>query len=309
MVKLQLLQISNSILNGRKFETAQLAQLVRDNFTSTTTAVGAQQTAYADDFLREILAQTVLGQLPIQMIAGGNKKFTIPRLDSVTDQATWGWLPEGSPTVNTAANFSQIVLEPKRWTGEISVSRTMVLEGGGNVERYITTYMTEQMRNSLERDILETVRSGAVQLDVATPGAVSALDIQAALRKLAEKNILKSETVAIVSPSMMEQLRITPVIPGSTSGESLSRGYWVDGRQFLMTDCPIIESSLVKDGTILLGSFKYVTVCTWQDSYLDQDLTTYKNRDLIAYRNTSYLDVALTHPEAFVSLNLNAPAP
>lgn len=273
--------------------------------TTTVTAAGVVETAYDSDFIRPLLAESILGRLPIEVITGvEGRTFTIPKLTSIDSLASFKFYAEGEAIEESVANFSQITLAPKKFGGAIPVTRSLLLTGP-NAARWVQEAMVENLRNSLEVQMFETIDAAATQVETAASGAISDTDIEGAIQKLAEANIRIQDCVAIVSPAVYAKLRLTPFL-SNVAGVAMAQGMREVGQQYLLEEIPLMVSNFAPEDGILMGNFRFFAIANWTGAYIDVDMTTHRARDVIVYRSTHYLDTVVKHPEAFVKLTIKA---
>ena len=273
--------------------------------TSTVTGAGVVETAYSDDFIRPLLAESILGRLPIEVITGvEGRTFTIPKLTGIDSLASFKFYAEGEAIEESVANFSQITLAPKKFGGAIPVTRSLLLTGP-NAARYVQDAMVENLRNSLEKTMFDTIDAAATQVDTAAAGAIADTDIEGAIQKLAEANIRIQDCVAIVSPAVYAKLRLTPFL-SNVAGVAMAQGMREVGQQYLLEEIPLMVSNFAPEDGILMGNFRFFAVANWTGAFIDVDQTTHRARDVIVYRSTHYLDTVVKHPEAFVKLTIKA---
>ncbi|ENC1132681.1 phage major capsid protein [Escherichia coli] len=273
--------------------------------TTTVTAAGVVETAYDSDFIRPLLAESILGRLPIEVITGvEGRTFTIPKLTSIDSLASFKFYAEGEAIEESVANFSQITLAPKKFGGAIPVTRSLLLTGP-NAARWVQEAMVENLRNSLEVQMFNTIEAAATQVETAASGAIADTDIEGAIQKLAEANIRIQDCVAIVSPAVYAKLRLTPFL-SNVAGVAMAQGMREVGQQYLLEEIPLMVSNFAPEDGILMGNFRFFAIANWTGAYIDVDTTTHRARDVIVYRSTHYLDTVVKHPEAFVKLTIKA---
>lgn len=298
--------ISGLKTNGRGFEvtSAELAQGLRAS-TTTTTAAGAIETNYSDDFIRPLLAESILGRLNVEVLTGmGNREFTIPRLTSLDSTSSFRFYAEGEEIETTAAHFDQVVLKPRIFAGEIPVTKSLQLSSP-NIGTYIQRALLENVGHSLEKAIIAEVEDTATKMTTAASGVLDEADIESAIQKLLESNIRTKDSVAVCSPSMYARLRQTAFL-SNIAGVALAQGMRFSDSQWLCEEIPLIVSNFVADGTILMGNFSFVTIAQFESQYLDVDTTTLRNRLTTIYRLVAALDVVQKHPESVIQLSVKA---
>lgn len=273
--------------------------------TTTTTAAGAIQTEYSDDFIRPLLAESILGRLDVEVLSGMDyREFTIPRLTSLDSKASFKFYAEGAAIEETVASFDNVILKPRLFAGGIPVTKSLMLSSP-NIGTWVQRALLENVANSLEKAVIEIVETDATKLETATAATLTDADIEAALQKLLEANIRSRDCVAIVSPAMYARLRQTAFL-SNVAGVALAQGMRFSDTQWLCEEMPLLVSTFVEDDTILMGNFQFVTIANWVGSTIDVDTTTYRSALTTVFRNYHYLDVVQKHPESVVQLKIKA---
>lgn len=288
---------------GYEIQPGEFA-LARAN-TTTITAAGAVQTEYSDDFIRPLLAESILGRLGLEVLTGMvDREFTIPRLTSLDSKASFKFYTEGQAIDESVANFDQVTLKPKLFAGAIPVTKSLMLSSP-DIGTWVQRALLENVANSLEKEVIAAVEDAATALETAVVDTLSEADIEGALQKLLEANIRSRDCVAIVSPAMYAKLRQTAFL-SNVAGVALAQGMRFSDSQWLCEEMPLIVSTFVEDDTILMGNFSFVTIANWVGSTLDVDTTTYRSSLTTVFRNYHYLDIVQKHPESVVQLTIKS---
>jgi len=291
----------NDFEQGQRGYVLPVDAMVRAN-TTTVTAAGTIEQKYASDFIRPLLAETILAKMGIQIITDvAGREFTIPRLLEIGNFRKYA---EGEAMEEGDASFDSIVMKPNLFGGSCSVTKSLLLSAPHAAE-YIQTALLAKTRNGLEQWIMDQAASKATQVKTAVAGEISEVDILGVIEKLAKANVRIRDCYAVVSPSMYVKLRKTPFL-SNTAGVALTDGFRND-QPYLMDEVPLMVSTFVADDAILVGYWKdNVAVAQWVGSTLDVDDTTHRAALGIVFRNYHYVDVAVKNPEGFVQLTLSA---
>lgn len=270
---------------------------------STVTAAGLVKEQLADSYIRELLARTVLGQLPVTVFGGldGLGNFSIPRAKGMNPVARF--YAEDEAVVDGFENFDKITLKPTMFAAGMKITKQMLLSNAAT-ERYVTDELLRHCSNGLEQAVFAKIALEVPVQTTAAAGVVDVADIQAAIQKLGVANVDVNRCVAIVHPAMLAKLRQTAVL-GNTAAVSMVAGHRYD--MWLNDEVRVIESTFVAQDSIVIGDFSELIFANWNyGQELDFDDTTYRAAQTIAIRSYQYLDTAIAHPEAFVQIKLQA---
>lgn len=269
--------------------------------TSTVTAAGLVKEELSDAYIRQLLAETVLGKLNVTVFGGlaGRGNFSIPRAKGMTPAAKF--YAEDEAVSDGFETFDKITLKPRMFAAGIKITKAMLLSNAAT-ERYVTDELLRQCSNGLESAVFAQIATTVPVKQTAVSGQVSEADVQAAIEAISAKNVDINRCVAIVHPSMLAKLRQTAVL-NNTAAVSMVAGHRYD--MWLNDEVRVLESTFVAADTILIGDFSELIFANWNEGQeLDFDDTTYRAAQTIAIRSFQYLDVAIAHEEAFVQLQL-----
>lgn len=269
--------------------------------TSTVTAAGLVKEELSDAYIRQLLAETVLGKLNVTVFGGlaGRGNFSIPRAKGMTPAAKF--YAEDEAVSDGFETFDKITLKPRMFAAGIKITKAMLLSNAAT-ERYVTDELLRQCSNGLESAVFAQIATTVPVKQTAVSGQVSEADVQAAIEAISAKNVDINRCVAIVHPAMLAKLRQTAVL-NNTSAVSMVAGHRYD--MWLNDEVRVLESTFVAADTILIGDFSELIFANWNEGQeLDFDDTTYRAAQTIAIRSFQYLDVAIAHEEAFVQLQL-----
>jgi len=122
--------------------------------------------------------------------------------------------------------------------------------------------------------------------------------------ELGSKNVRSSDIVAVMSPKTRAALR-KQVVKGNTSAKFLIEGQGAS--QVLAGEIPVIESTLVEDGQVVLGDYSQIVIAQWgSDVELDKDETTSRARGGLYLRIWATMSTAVARPESFYVLRVGA---
>ncbi|HIC1072353.1 TPA: phage major capsid protein [Escherichia coli] len=294
-----------SFEKGARGYNADLNAMVRStaDTTSTVTAAGLVKEELSDAYIRQLLARTVLGELPVTVFGGlaGRGNFSIPRAKGMNPAAKF--YAEDEAVSDGFETFDKITLKPRMFAAGIKITKAMLLSNAAT-ERYVTDELLRQCSNGLESAVFAQIATTVPVQDTEAVGTVTEADVQKAIEALGVANVDINRCVAIVHPSMLAKLRQYAIL-GNTSAVSAVAGHRYD--MWLCDEVRVIESTFVAADTILIGDFSELIFANWNEGQeLDFDDTTYRAAQTIAIRSFQYLDVAIAHEEAFVQIKLKA---
>lgn len=275
---------------------------------TTTGANLIQETIAYDSYIDILRANSVLAKFPLTVISGleGDGKLSLPALSSDFTDA-FGFVTEDGVSPEATPAFGKVTLEPTDFTGSVYLTRIM-MKSASAAERYTTDAMIKGSASQLEKAVLAGVVTEATAAGNVTTSAVSGLiDFDAVVDAMAElggRNVVSSSVVAVMSPATRASLR-KQVVKGNTAAKFLVEG--TGDNQVLAGEIPVIESTLVADGAVILGDFSQIVIAQWgSDVELDRDLTTSRNRGGLYLRVWATMDHKVARTESFQILKPGA---
>ncbi|WP_312210675.1 HK97 family phage prohead protease [Pseudescherichia sp.] len=278
---------------------------------AVNTTVGTnliQETIEYDSYIDILRANSVLANFPITVISGleGDGKLSLPALSSDFTDA-FGFVAEDGSSPEATPAFGKVTLEPKDFTGSVYLTRLM-MKSSSAAERYTTDAMIKGAASQLEKHVLGNVITEAEKAgNVKEVAALANIDFDAvvdAMGELGSKNVISSSIVAVMSPKTRAALR-KQVVKGNTSAKFLVEGQGTS--QVLAGEIPVIESTLVEDGQVVLGDYSQIVIAQWgSDVELDKDATTSRARGGLYLRIWATMSTAVARPESFYVLRVGA---
>ncbi|HGX3268224.1 TPA: phage major capsid protein [Citrobacter koseri] len=295
----------DSFEKGTRGYNANMNEMVRStaNTTSTVTAAGLVKEQLSDSYIRELLARTVLGQLPVTVFGGlaGLGNFSIPVANGMTPAARF--YGEDEAVEDGFESFTKITLKPKMFAAGIKITKAMLLSNAAT-ERYVTDELLRQCADGLEKAVFAQLSTTVPVVETEEVGVITEADVQAAIEALGTANVDVNRCVAIVHPAMLAKLRQYAVL-GNTAAVSAVAGHRYE--MWLCDEVKVIESTFVDQDTVLIGDFSELIFANWNDGQeLDFDDTTYRSAQTIAIRSFQYLDTAIANDSSFVQIKLKA---
>jgi len=274
---------------------------------TTTGANLIQETIAYDSYIDILRANSVLAKFPLTVISGleGDGKLSLPALNGDFTDA-FGFVTEDGISPEATPAFGKVTLEPTDFTGSVYLTRIM-MKSSAAAERYTTDAMIKGSASQLEKHVLANVASEAIA--AGNTAAVATIDFDSvvdAMAELGSKNVASSSVVAVMSPKTRATLR-KQVVKGNTAAKFLVEG--TGDNQLLAGEIPVIESTLVVDGQIILGDFSQIVIAQWgNDVELDRDNSTSRNRGGLYLRIWATMDTKVARPESFYVLTVSTGA-
>lgn len=275
---------------------------------TTTGANLIQETIAYDSYIDILRANSVLAKFPLTVISGleGDGKLSLPALNAdFTD--SFGFVAEDGTSPEATPAFGKVTLEPTDFTGSVYLTRIM-MKSSAAAERYTTDAMIKGAATQLEKAVLAGVVTEATAAGNVTVGTTTGvMDFDAvvdAMAELGSRNVASGSVVAVMSPATRATLR-KQVVKGNTAAKFLVEG--TGDAQVLAGEIPVIESTLVADGQIILGDFSQIVIAQWgSDVELDRDTTTSRNRGGLYLRVWATMDHKVARTESFQIINPGA---
>lgn len=289
-------------INGYTIDLNQMVRGVNDT-TSTVTAAGAVKTETTDDYIRTLLARSVLGTLPVTVYGGlaGRGNLAVPKSTGVAPAAKF--YAEDEPVVLSVAGFEKVTLKPRHFAAGIPVTKAMRLSNS-NIDRYVTDEILRYCSNGLEQAVFAQIQATVPVIETADSGTLTEADVQGAISALGTANVNVDDCVAIVHPKTLAKLRLTPVL-NNVAAVAMVAGHRYD--MWLNDEVRVIESTLVAEETVLIGDFRSVIFANWVEGQeLDFDETTKRSEQTMIVWSHQWLDVAIAREEDFVQLKIKA---
>lgn len=289
-------------INGYTIDLNQMVRGTSDT-TSTVTAAGAVKTETTDDYIRTLLARSVLGTLPVTVYGGlaGRGNLAVPKSTGVAPAVKF--YGEDEPVSLSVAGFEKVTLKPRHFAAGIPVTKAMRLSNS-NIDRYVTDEILRYCSNGLEQAVFAQIQATIPVIETAASGTLTEADVQGAIAALGTANVNVNDCVAIVHPKTLAKLRQTPVL-NNVAAVAMVAGHRYD--MWLNDEVRVIESTLVAEGSVLIGDFRSVIFANWVEGQeLDFDETTKRSEQTMIVWSHQWLDVAIAREEDFVQIKIKA---
>ena len=249
--------------------------------------------AVAEDklnILEPLRANLVMVQAGANYMTGLVGNVSIP----VYNGSNVGWAGEIETATNGAGTFTEVMLEPKRITAYIDVSKQFLLQDSVSAEAMLRADIVRAISNKLEATILGDAAGNAKQPGGLFNGASALADTSYAsmvdmIQTLEEANV-SGDIKYIVSPSIKASLKTTSKDAGS--GRFVMEGNEVDG-------VPVLCTSACKG--VVVGNFADYVIGQWGSIDLTVDPYSQATNGKVRLVVNAYFDAKPRRTEAFVA--------
>ena len=249
--------------------------------------------AVAEDklnILEPLRANLVMVQAGANYMTGLVGNVSIP----VYNGSNVGWAGEIEAATNGAGTFTEVMLEPKRITAYIDVSKQFLLQDSVSAEAMLRADIVRAISNKLEATILGDAVGNAKQPAGLFNGATALDDTSYAsmvemIQTLEEANV-SGDIKYIVSPFAKAALKTTSKDNGS--GRFVMEGNEVDG-------VPVLCTSACKG--VVVGNFADYVIGQWGSIDLTVDPYSQATNGKVRLVVNAYFDAKPRRAEAFVA--------
>lgn len=290
--------VNNGIAEMRKAGLSYSGQIVLpiENRNIQATVEGNGQEIVAQDklnILAPLKANLVLSAAGANYMTGLVGNVSIPSYSG----SNVGWAGEIEAAKDGSGTFSEVVLEPKRITAYIDVSKQFLIQDSVSAEALIRADIVNAISHKLEETILgneagnnkqpKGIFNGATALDEVSYEAM--VDM---VKTLEEANV-SGDFKYIVSPSAKARLKTTKKDAGS--GLFVLENGEIDG-------IPVLSTSACKG--VLLGKFDDYVIGQWGSIDLTIDPYSQATNGNVRLVVNAYFDAKPRRAEAFVAKTL-----
>lgn len=290
--------VNNGIAEMRKAGLSYSGQIVLpiENRNIQATVEGNGQEIVAQDklnILAPLKANLVLSAAGANYMTGLVGNVSIPSYSG----SNVGWAGEIEAAKDGSGTFSEVVLEPKRITAYIDVSKQFLIQDSVSAEALIRADIVNAISHKLEETILgneagnnkqpKGIFNGATALDEVSYEAM--VDM---VKTLEEANV-SGDFKYIVSPSAKARLKTTKKDAGS--GLFVMENGEIAG-------IPVLSTSACKG--VLLGKFDDYVIGQWGSIDLTIDPYSQATNGNVRLVVNAYFDAKPRRAEAFVAKTL-----
>lgn len=286
--------------SGRKaqgvFVPMQALEQRAQNDTSTASEIVGEQHR-PQDYIGALRNKLLARKLGVRVLTGLQGDVSIPKHGS---SMSLGWVSEGDAVTDSKMSFDAVTMSPKHTGGKTEMSRQLIQQSSPGIEQLVRDDLTFLIAQQIDDAILNgTGLTGQPEGILANTSIQTAsmpttwADILGLAEKLELENL--EGTRFLSAPGVRTTLASTEKVSGSGSGFLAENGM-IDGK-------PYDATNQMPADTLLYGDFSQVLLGIWSE--IDILVNPYAepaySRGGIQVRAMATCDVALRHPEAFVS--------
>lgn len=285
--------------SGRKaegvFVPMQALEQRANDTTSAPEIVGEQHRP--QDYIGALRNKLLARRLGVRVLTGLRGDVSIPKHGS---SMSLGWVTEDGAVNESTMSFDSVTMSPKHTGGKTEMSRQLIQQSSPGIEQLVRDDLTFLIAQQLDSAILNGSGAAGEPEGILTNSGIQTADMPttwAELLELSEKLQLENleGTRFLSAPGVRTTLASTEKVTGSGSG-FLAEGNTLDGKPYDVTNQMPADN-------LLYGDFSQVLLGIWSE--IDILVNPYAepaySRGGIQVRAMATCDVALRHPQAFVS--------
>ena len=272
--------------------SGQILLPIENRDIQATVATNGKEAVAEDklNILEPLRANLVMVQAGANYMTGLVGNVSIP----VYSGSNVGWAGEIDAATNGAGSFSEVLLEPKRITAYIDVSKQFLLQDSVSAEALLRADIVRAISNKLEATILGDAAGNSKQPAGLFNGATALSNTSYAsmvelMQTLEEANVA-GDIKYIVSPAAKAALKTTSKDSGS--GRFVMEGNEIDG-------VPVLSTSACKG--IVVGNFADYVIGQWGSIDLTVDPYSQATNGKVRLVVNAYFDAKPRRSEAFVA--------
>lgn len=206
------------------------------------------------------------------------------------------WAGEVAGATDGAGTFSEVVLEPKRLTAYVDVSKQFLLQDSNDAEAMLKRDIVNAISEKLEQTILgntagsTTQPAGLFNGVTADQAAVTYADVVNMEAALEQKNV-SGNIQFIVSPAAKAVLKTTAKVDGAS--KFIMENNEIEGY-------PVLCSSAVASKGVVMGNFADYVIGQWGGIDLTVDPYTQAANGKVRLVINAYFDAKPRRADAFV---------
>lgn len=280
--------------SGQSFN-GQIVLPVEERASIQATVATAGKENVAEDklnILEPLRANLVMVKAGASYMTGLVGNVSIP----VFSGSNVAWAGEVTGAADGAGSFSEVVLEPKRLTAYVDVSKQFLLQDSNDAEAMLKRDIVNAISEKLEQTILgntagsTTQPAGLFNGVTADQAAVTYADVVNMEAALEQKNV-SGNIQFIVSPAAKAVLKTTAKVAGAA--KFIMENNEIEGY-------PVLCSSAVASKGVVMGNFADYVIGQWGGIDLTVDPYTQAANGKVRLVINAYFDAKPRRADAFV---------
>ena len=237
------------------------------------------------------------------MLSGLEKSIVVPRQ---TRNATAAFTAEGSAVAESSLTFDSLTLTPKRISATSSYTMESLMQSDPSIDQLIRTSQARKIGEVLDDNAMGGSGSGANPRGILNTSGINSIstgdttmtrtEALTALSKLEEDDVPSANATFLIDP--VDFAVIAGTLVDSGSGRFVIEDNRILGRT-------IIQSSLVGNGTVILGDFSYLMIGMFGATDLIVDPYSSASSAIVKITTHTFADIAVRQPEAFCKIDLS----
>lgn len=243
------------------------------------------------DIIEPLRAKNVLLNAGAKFYTGLSNNVQLP----VMTGANVGWAGEVGEAAGGGTAFGNVVLQPKRLTAFVDISKMLLAQDSIGVENAIRMDLINAINSKIESTILgsgaKTAGSPAGMFNGKTPTKVTDFEGLVGLEALVEENNVLGDIAYIASPSAKASFR--NMMKGSKGTAQLA---YIDSS---LDGTPVYSTSNVAAKQFIVGDFSNLAIGQFGGIDITVDPFSKASTGMVRLVVNAYFDATMIRPEAF----------
>lgn len=243
------------------------------------------------DIIEPLRAKNVLLNAGAKFYTGLSNNVQLP----VMTGANVGWAGEVGEAADGGTAFGNVVLQPKRLTAFVDISKMLLAQDSIGVENAIRMDLISAINSKLEATILgkeaKTANKPAGMFNGKTPVKVTDFEGIVGLEALVEENNVLGDIAYIASPSAKASFR--NMMKGSKGTAQLA---YIDSS---LDGTPVYSTSNVAAKQFIVGDFSNLAIGQFGGIDITVDPFSKASAGMVRLVVNAYFDATMIRPEAF----------
>ena len=243
------------------------------------------------DIIEPLRAKNVLLNAGAKFYTGLSNNVQLP----VMTGANVGWAGEVGEATDGGTAFGNVVLQPKRLTAFVDISKMLLAQDSIGVENAIRMDLINAINSKLEQTILgkeaKTADKPAGMCNGKTPTKVTDFEGLVGLEALVEEKNVLGDIAYIASPSAKASFR--NMMKGSKGTAQLA---YIDSS---LDGTPVYSTSNVAAKQFIVGDFSNLAIGQFGGIDITVDPFSKASAGMVRLVVNAYFDATMIRPEAF----------
>ena len=243
------------------------------------------------DIIEPLRAKNVLLNAGAKFYTGLSNNVQLP----IMSGANVGWAGEVGEAADGGTAFGNVVLQPKRLTAFVDISKMLLAQDSIGVENAIRMDLINAINSKLEATILgkeaKTANKPAGMFNGKTPTKVTDFEGIVGLEALVEEKNVLGDIAYIASPSAKASFR--NMMKGSKGTAQLA---YIDSS---LDGTPVYSTSNVEAKQFIVGDFSNLAIGQFGGIDITVDPFSKASAGMVRLVVNAYFDATMIRPEAF----------